>query len=96
MHSSGSASSSSAISRASVEPLMQSVVGGEPVLERFDLLNRGPGRFGVCPEPGLRLLSLQRRQPLALPGKSKKVSEFSHSALQVGQTIDEVGHADSP
>jgi len=28
-----------------------------------------------------------------LAGKSKKVSEFSDSALQVGQTIDEVRHA---
>jgi hypothetical protein len=30
---------------------------------------------------------------VALSGKSKKVSEFSDSALQVGQTIHEVRHA---
>jgi hypothetical protein len=29
-----------------------------------------------------------------LSGKSKKVSEFSDSALQVGQTIHEIRHAD--
>jgi hypothetical protein len=28
-----------------------------------------------------------------LPLKSKKVSEFSDPALEVGQTVDELGHA---
>jgi hypothetical protein len=28
-----------------------------------------------------------------LPDKSKKVSEFSDTALEVGETIDELGHA---
>jgi hypothetical protein len=31
-----------------------------------------------------------------LPDKSKKVSKFSYTALEIGETVDELGHARTP
>jgi hypothetical protein len=44
-------------------------------------------------KPGSACLASSAFSRSAFPDKSKKVSEFSHTALEIRQTVDELGHA---
>jgi hypothetical protein len=49
------------------QPFMKSVVGGEPVLEGFDLLHCHSCRIGIGPEAWECLPAFEGVQPLGLP-----------------------------
>ena len=81
--------------RAPSSRSLQRVVRGRPSVLSA-LISCTDARAPLRRRPRTRHRPAAPRAPSAasaLAGRSKKVSELGDSALQLGQTIDEVGHA---